>query len=85
MENMASQSIRCSIVNCHYWGQGNRCQATQILVTSDEMSNNLPDSIDAPMANQVTQTPVGKSAESCCKTFVNKQSFKQNMDGVVKK
>lgn len=85
MVDMVSRNIRCSIVNCHYWGQGNRCQATEIMVTSDEMSNQLPDSIDAPMAGQITQTPVGKSSESCCHTFVNKQSFKQNLDGVMKK
>lgn len=76
------QNIRCSISNCHYWGKGNQCQATEILVTSNTMAQNLSDVIDAPYANQVTETPVANSQESCCKTFVLKTELNQNFDGV---
>ena len=81
---MDNQRILCSINNCHYWKQGNICGADCILVTSDSMSKNLPDQVDAPYAAQITQTPVGKSHESCCKTFVPKSSFYQNIDGILK-
>lgn len=80
----AQQKIRCSISNCHYYGQGNLCQANEILVMSDTMSNNLPELLDAPQAAQVKQTPVAKGTESCCKTFVPRGSFQQNLDGVLK-
>ncbi|HHU75890.1 MAG TPA: divalent-cation tolerance protein CutA [Firmicutes bacterium] len=81
---MGNQNIFCSISSCHYWAQGNVCKATEILVTSDTMSKNLPDMVDAPYAVQITETPVSKCHESCCKTFVPKGSFSQNTDGVTK-
>ena len=81
---MGKQSIYCSISNCHYWSQGNLCKAGSILVTSDTMAKNLAATVDAPYAAQVTQTPVGKNYESCCKTFVLKGSFDQNVDSVIK-
>lgn len=40
--------------------------------------------IDAPYAAQINQTPVVKSLETCCKTFVHKNDFAQNTDGVLK-
>ena len=77
--------IFCSVSNCHYYGQGNLCKAERIMVTSDTMSQNLSPNIDAPNADQITQTPVTKSLETCCKTFVHKNDFYQNTDGVLKK
>lgn len=81
---MSNQNIFCSINNCHYWAQGNLCRADSILVTADTMSKNLPDMVDAPYAAQVAQTPVGQCSESCCKSFVLKGSFFQNVDGITK-
>jgi uncharacterized protein involved in tolerance to divalent cations len=79
-----TQNIKCSISNCHYWAQGNVCQATEILITSDTMAKNLANIVDAPYANQITETPVSKSQESCCKTFVMKSDYNQNFDSVFK-
>lgn len=76
--------IFCSIGNCHYYGQGNVCNANKILITSDTMSQNLSPHIDAPYAAQIKQTPVSKSPETCCKTFVHKNDPNQNTDGVLK-
>lgn len=82
---MAAQgNIRCSVANCHYFGQGNVCEASAILVTSDVMCASLPAKLDAPDAAQVSATPIGTAAESCCKTFVPKASFRQNEDGVTR-
>ncbi len=78
-------NVCCTISSCHYWSQGNLCSASKILVTSDTMSKNLPDKINAPYASQITQTPVSKSYESCCKTFVLKTDYNQNLDGIIKK
>jgi hypothetical protein len=76
------QHIHCSIDNCHYWGAGNTCSASEILVTSDAMSDTLSDRIDAPLAAQVAKTPVQKCKESCCKTFVPKDAYQAREDGV---
>lgn len=81
---MAHQQIHCSINNCHYWDDGNLCRADQILVTSDMMAKTLPQEINAPLAAQVTQTPVGDKVESCCKTFIQKNAYQQNADGVLR-
>lgn len=82
---MAKQQIYCSINNCHYWGQGNHCHAESIMVTSNTLSQNLPSTMDAPMASQIAQTPVSKGIESCCKTFVLEGAYTAFEDGVRKK
>lgn len=81
---MPNQHIRCSIDNCHYWGQGNQCNAQEIVVTSNAMADALPDPIDAPQADQLAQSPVNKCTESCCKTFVVKGAYDVFADGVRK-
>ncbi len=84
MAQQVQQHIHCSVNNCHYWANGNMCHANEILVTSDRMSDTLPDRIDAPMAAQIAPTPVETCMESCCKTFVAKNSPEINVDGVRK-
>ncbi len=79
------QHIHCSVNNCHYWAQGNMCNANEIMVTSDTIADQLPDKIDAPKANQIQATPVSTCMDSCCKTFVPKGSGNINADGVFKK
>lgn len=74
--------VHCSISNCHYWGQGNVCQADQILITSHDMAKNLPDKVDAPYAAGVTETPASQCYDVCCKTFVLNIDNSQNTDGV---
>ena len=85
MAQQVEQHIHCSVNNCHYWEQGNMCHANEIMVTSDKMSETLPDRIDAPSAAQITATPVNTCMDSCCKTFVQKDSNKINVDGVLRK
>ena len=85
MPNQVQQHIHCSVSNCHYWALGNMCHANEILVTSDSLSDTLPDRIDAPAAAQIQQTPVNTCMDSCCKTFVPKGSGKVNVDGVINK
>ena len=75
--------IFCSVNNCHYYGQGNLCQADKILITSDTMSQNLSANIDRPMPAKST-TPVAKCPETCCKTFVHKNDFNKTQTGLSK-
>lgn len=82
--NMYKQQINCSISNCHYWAEGNVCQASAILVTSDTMAQSLPEAMGAATATQVAQSPVFKRSESCCQTFVQRAAYQAKQDGVEK-
>jgi hypothetical protein len=79
-----NQHIHCSVNNCHYWEQGNKCQANEIVVTSDSFGTSMPDRIDATQASTINATPAGSCMETCCKTFVEQGSKNINVDGVTK-
>ena len=76
--------IMCSVSNCHYWGKGNTCHASSILVTSDDMGQDQPDSFDAPQSSTIQATPVTSCMDTCCKTFVEKDSGDEDLDGVTR-
>jgi len=69
-------NIKCSVNNCHYWDSGNICQASQILVTSDSLADPAPDSL---------ATPVETCMETCCKTFVERNSSHLYDDQITRK
>lgn len=77
-----NQHIHCIVNNCHYWSQGNRCVANEILVTSDDFGMNQPDRIDATMAKQLSPTQVDDCMATCCKTFVPRGSAQVNADSI---
>ena len=79
---MANQEIMCTVSSCHYWAQGNRCDANQILITSNEMAESLDDSFDAPQATTAQQTEVSVCVDTCCKTFVYRDAAEIEDDGV---
>lgn len=76
--------VHCSVNNCHYWDQGNVCGASEIMITSDTVGYNEPDSFDAPQASLAPPSPVDSCMETCCKTFVMKGSPHTEDDGVYK-
>lgn len=77
------QHIHCLVDNCHYWGQGNMCNANEIIVTSDSFGAGQPNEVDAKRAKSLDPTPAGSCMETCCKTFVSKQG-ETKVDGVRK-
>lgn len=77
--------IYCSVNNCHYWKNGNLCDASEIMVTSDSIGNSMADSFDAPQASTAPQTPVNSCMETCCKTFVESENLAKMQDGVYRK
>lgn len=79
-----NQHIHCLVDNCHYWQNGNKCQANEIIVTNDQFGSSNPDTIDAKMAMQLSPTPADNCMETCCKTFVAKGSDKTMLDGINK-
>ncbi len=76
--------VNCSVNNCHYWVQGNVCGASSIMITSDQVGYDEPDSFDAPQASLAPPSPVESCMETCCKTFVMKGSPHIEDDGVYK-
>lgn len=70
---MPKIEVYCTISNCHYWDDGNRCGADKILITSDAVGDRYPDDIDAQqvtmIVDEVGTTPTGSCMETCCKTF----------------
>ncbi|MGI6358579.1 MAG: DUF1540 domain-containing protein [Bacillota bacterium] len=79
-----SQHIHCAVNNCHYWTQGNKCAANEILVVSDQFGHSQPDSVDATQAASIPATSAQTCMETCCKTFVPKGSNKTHLDSVTK-
>ena len=79
---MNQQHIHCSVNNCHYWKNGNICDANEIVVVSDRFGAEQPDNVDANMVGKFSPTPVDKCMDTCCKTFVTEGSGKIGVDGV---
>ncbi|HHY14378.1 MAG TPA: DUF1540 domain-containing protein [Thermoanaerobacterales bacterium] len=76
------QHIHCGVSNCHYWTEGNKCTANEIVIVADEFGASQPDTIDAPMASTISPMSVNSCMETCCKTFVEKGSKEIQSDGV---
>lgn len=77
-------TIHCIIDNCHYWDKGNLCNASEILVAADSWANQTPDDVDAPEAANLSHIHAANCMETCCKTFVEKNSNQINADGVTR-
>jgi len=77
-------SIYCSVNNCHYWKDGNVCDAREIMVCADSVGAEEPDTFDAVDHVQFEQTPVDSCMETCCKTFVERGSGDEKEDGITR-
>lgn len=60
------ENVRCTVSNCTYWDEGNRCIAESILITSDAHANMRDKGMEIGALNE---TPTRTSAETNCKTF----------------
>lgn len=79
-----NQHIHCIVNDCHYWVQGNKCVANEVLIVTDEFGAAQPDRIDATKAKELTPEPAANCMYTCCKTYVTKRSPDTNSDGVTK-
>ena len=66
------ERIRCSVNNCHYWMNGNYCEASSVMITSDDIPSQTYHGIDNSAITSVN-TPVQKCQETCCKTFIREE------------
>lgn len=79
-----NQHIHCIVNDCHYYQEGNKCVANEILVSTDTFAKNQPDQVDATMATQYNPEKAGSCMATACKTYVTKGSNKINADKVTK-
>ena len=79
-----NQHIHCLVNTCHYYAEGNKCVANEIMVASDEFGSTRQEHIDATMAKQLSPTPADTCMATCCKTFVAKGSNQTTADRVQK-
>lgn len=64
---MASQEIYCTVNSCYYFGSGDRCKASKIMV-----QNNPATLRNANMEIGTIGGEAGKSNQTLCQTFVPK-------------
>ncbi|MDA8097921.1 MAG: DUF1540 domain-containing protein [Desulforudis sp.] len=63
-------AVMCTVNNCHYWAERNRCRASSILIVSDSIADDALDTYDAMQAENAAPTPVDTCMATACKTFV---------------
>jgi len=69
--------VRCTVSNCAYWYEGNRCSAEAILVVSDDAVNRMTllgagqrgGGKHDQEIGEIGQTPARVTKETCCYTF----------------
>lgn len=65
-------NVRCSVANCTHWGQGNFCQASEILVQTEPYAYAMQtdgEQIMSSVLNGEITSVAEHSAETCCQTF----------------
>ncbi|MFA2809288.1 DUF1540 domain-containing protein [Bacillus mycoides] len=64
--------VKCSVSNCSFWGQGNLCQASAIVVQPDAQEAGQVENssyTNATLTNETLESSVTTSVETCCHTF----------------
>ncbi|HEY8417801.1 MAG TPA: DUF1540 domain-containing protein [Limnochordales bacterium] len=79
--------VLCTVNNCAYWAEGNRCVAETILVIADEAvarmrkdDQEIGEIGQAGQAAQLGHTPARVSKETCCYTFRPRESSKARQE-----
>ncbi|BBH21259.1 hypothetical protein Back11_26040 [Paenibacillus baekrokdamisoli] len=66
--------VSCSVANCSFWGQGNQCNADQIMIDIDSHANNNGDTeFAAEGFGHEHKDKAVNQAETCCHTFKAKE------------
>lgn len=79
-----NQHIHCIVNDCHYWAQGNKCVANEILVATDAFGAQQPEQVDASMAKQLSPAQAGSCMATCCKSYIPKGSGNVRADNITK-
>lgn len=74
MINEAKTLVKCSVSNCHFWGEENLCRADKIVIEIDaHASRNLNEEFAEESFNDHKDT-ARSSSSTCCLTFKPKSS-----------
>lgn len=65
------ENVRCTVSNCVYWDEGNRCGAETILITTNDKLRFRDDKMEI---GALSETLATTSTETNCKTFKPKKS-----------
>lgn len=70
---MAKPAVNCSVANCKFWENGNKCGAETILIEIDAHANREYDMEVGTMIGEDRHRDSASSvASTCCHTFRNK-------------
>lgn len=65
------EGVRCTVSNCEYWVEHNRCNAGQILITHG--SPMVATEKHGQDAETLQETPAERIEQTCCYTFEAKE------------
>lgn len=62
--------VNCSVSNCSFWKEGNRCNADEILIDIDQHAQeNFQEEFAADDLGLYHQDEAIESSATCCQTF----------------
>lgn len=62
-------TVRCSVANCSFWGQGNFCHANSIMIDIDQHATNRLKEEFADELGVLHKDKASTSSVTCCQTF----------------
>lgn len=69
MSELTKTLVKCSVSNCHFWGESNVCRAEQIMIEIDSHSTaNLNEEFGDEYTSDHKDT-ANSSSSTCCLTF----------------
>ena len=69
MSELTKPSVKCSVSNCHFWGESNICRAEKIMIEIDRHSTaNLNEEFGDEYTGDHKDSARSSSA-TCCLTF----------------
>ncbi|MCM3633215.1 MULTISPECIES: DUF1540 domain-containing protein [Paenibacillus] len=68
------KGVACTVSNCSFWGENNRCFADEIKIEIDAHSKiNTNEEFSTELIESEHKDVAKQSAETCCLTFVAKR------------
>ncbi|GGD71296.1 DUF1540 domain-containing protein [Paenibacillus nasutitermitis] len=67
------KGVSCSVANCSFWGQGNQCNADQIMIDIDSHAHMDYKSEFAGDLQENHKDSAVESGSTCCHTFKPKE------------
>ncbi|MEN1988741.1 MULTISPECIES: DUF1540 domain-containing protein [Paenibacillus] len=62
--------VKCSVSNCHFWGENNFCHADAIMIDIDQHArSHYAEEFAGEMFDSEHQDQASTSSATCCHTF----------------